>query len=69
MGFAFGIPALGLNQYGRNSVEVTVVGEGLAAVLYFFGAISQVRGGRVLAEPRRPTGKMLFLALLPVIFG
>src|SRR5262249_14097896 len=35
LGFAFGLPVLGLNQHGRNSVEVTAVGEGLAAFALF----------------------------------
>lgn len=69
IGFAFGIPALGLSQYGRNPVGVTAVGEGFASVLYFFGAILQIRGGRVLAQPRRPTRKGLLLSLVAIGYG
>ena len=35
---AVGIPALGLNMYGRNPIEFTVTGEGFAAGLYLVGA-------------------------------
>ena len=69
LGFAFGLPVLGLNQHGRNSVEVTAVGEGLAALLYFLGAILQIQGGRALAEPRPPTREGLLLALVCQILG
>jgi hypothetical protein len=67
IGFAFGMPALGLNRYGRNSVEFTAVGEGFAALFYLFGAILQIRGGRVLGQVRRPKGKVTLLALVPMV--
>ncbi len=69
IGFAFGIPALGLNRYGRNSVEFTAVGEGFAAVLYFFGAILQIRSGQVLGQLHRPTWKVTLLALVPMVWA
>lgn len=69
IGFAFGIPAVGLSQYGRYPVEVTAVGEGFAAMFYFFGAIPQIRGGRVLEQRQRTTRKGLLLALVPIAYG
>jgi len=69
IGFGFGMPALGLNQHGRNSIETTAVAEGIAAVLYFFGAILQIQGGRALAQPRRPTREGLLLGLVSQILG
>jgi hypothetical protein len=35
---AFGIPALGLNAYGRNPLDETLRGEGSAVILYAAGA-------------------------------
>src|SRR5262249_50077818 len=63
VGFGFGMPALGWNQHGRNSIETTAVAEGIAAALYFFGAMLQIQGGRALAQQRRPTREGLLLAL------
>jgi hypothetical protein len=38
VGLAVGLPALGLNAYGRNPLDFTVRGLGTAATLYVIGA-------------------------------
>ena len=47
LGIGFAIPALGLSPYGRNSVELTLVAEGVAAVIYLVGAGLVIIGCRL----------------------
>jgi hypothetical protein len=50
IGIGVAIPALGLNSHGRNSVEVTLAAAGVATVIYLFGAVFEILGGRLIAE-------------------
>lgn len=49
LALAFAIPALGLNPYGRNPAEVTLLAEAFAITLYLGGAICEVIRARLLA--------------------
>ena len=61
LAIAFALPALGLNVYGRNPVEFTLVGEAVAATLYLGGAVGTVKAWRLLAQDaRRPAGPLVF---------
>jgi len=53
-GLAVGIPALGLNPYGRNPIEATVAGLAYAAMLYGLGAVILVGGTRWLSNHPGP---------------
>jgi hypothetical protein len=60
LALAFAIPALGLNRYGRNPTEVTLLAESVATVLYLSGAGAEVKGARLLAQrPHRPARRIL----------
>jgi len=52
--FAVGLPALGLNPYGRNPLDETLRGLGTAATLYAVGAALLAIAFRWLRDHRGP---------------
>lgn len=66
---AMGIPALGLNPYGRNRMSFTVSGLTTGIMLYLVGAAVLVSATRWMRDHRHgsPAPALAFLAV--VLFG
>jgi len=60
---AVGLPALGLNPYGRNPLDETLRGLGTALTLYAIGAALLASATRWMRNQRGPLGARRLLAL------
>jgi hypothetical protein len=68
---AVGIPALGLNEYGRNPMSSTVSGLTSGVVLYLVGAALLVSSTRWMREHDRgsPARGLAFLVVIALVWS